>query len=637
MYRKFPSLLFILLISVSSAIGAEHPYLLFSEKDIPEIKLKARSPVLSPVAKRIMEQAELFLTAPVLIPSLTKRGDPDPPGEMKGLSAARELQNRVLTYSMAFTLSNERKYRDMAVMEVTRAINDWRIWVDTAHSPPYDLMTGEVCATIGILYDWLYRDLSLEERKAIIEGAEKRGLQAYLDSYNRPKRPGWFRGENNWNTVCNGGATILALSLGSESALSEQVLKISVPAMDNYWNHLAPDGGWDEGTGYWRYGHRYAFLAAEALKRSNRPGGVERFRNPGAQRTGYFPMVFNPGKKLSASFGDVNSRAHDPLFYLLGREYKNPDFIWFQDRTLDDLNSNDTWTKAPLSLLWRPVGEAWLPESKTDFKPSIDPVAVFPSIGWGFMAPVQPDPPYFLAFKNGSLAANHTHLDLNSITVGAGDNLLIVDLGNRPYTADYFSQNRNNYYEISTEGHNTILVGGKGQVQGRKGELIGAIKAKSFEAFSGIADGAYEVETPVARRHVLFVKKRYWILVDEIKTLAPQNIEMRFHTYGDIEKSVSAATLTQDSYALDIYPVASQSFEMKVVKPEGWIKDVRALSITSVKPSVDHLIATIIYPRSSKEKFNLKPSFSIRPAELIIKVGKDTVVLKKEDGLLKIR
>src|SRR5262249_61469087 len=69
-----------------------------------------------------------------LVPSITGRGEPDPPGEQKGLACARALQGRVLTYAMAFDLTHDRRYRDAAVAELRHAIDDWRIWVDTAHS-----------------------------------------------------------------------------------------------------------------------------------------------------------------------------------------------------------------------------------------------------------------------------------------------------------------------------------------------------------------------------------------------------------------------------------------------------------------------------------------------------------------------
>lgn len=104
-----------------------HPRLLFSQSDLPEIKRRAALPIFQPTVKRLLERAEWQLTAPPIIPSISKRGEPDPPGEDKGLQCARLLQGRVLTYCIAFTLTGQKKYRDAAVAELKHAINDWRI------------------------------------------------------------------------------------------------------------------------------------------------------------------------------------------------------------------------------------------------------------------------------------------------------------------------------------------------------------------------------------------------------------------------------------------------------------------------------------------------------------------------------
>src|SRR5262245_26972910 len=105
-------------------VSAAHPRLLFSQGDVQELKRRATLPVFQPTVKRLLERAEWQLTAPPLIPSITKRGEPDPPGELKGLESARRLQLRVLTYCMAFTLTGQTKYRDAAVGELMHAIKD---------------------------------------------------------------------------------------------------------------------------------------------------------------------------------------------------------------------------------------------------------------------------------------------------------------------------------------------------------------------------------------------------------------------------------------------------------------------------------------------------------------------------------
>ena len=604
------------------AVGP-HPRLLFGAADVPTIRQRATVPVLQPVARRLIERAERHLRAPAIVPSITKRGEPDPPGEQKGLASARALQGRVLTLAMAFTLTGEKKYRDGAVSELRHAIDDWRIWVDTAHAPPFDLMTGELSLTFGLAYDWLYNDLTPDERLELRPGVERRALKAYVDSVTSGRSNSFYGTKHNWNPVCNGGAAVLALALEGESDLSARVLELAVPAMDHYWNHLGDDGGWDEGTGYWTYGHRYAFIAADALRRAGRTGGAERLALKGARATGYFPIVFNPGTTLTAGFGDSNSRVSDPILYFLAREYHNPDFAWFQDRARVPPIDRDGWPEEALTLLWRPAGEPWLPENTPGFRPSLDPVKVFPTIGWALMAARQPDPPFFLALKNGSLGANHTHLDLNHVNVGVGNSMLLAELGSRPYPADYFGANRYNYYELKTAGHNTVLIGGRGQTRGKAGIVHGPIAGKRLEALVGVADGTYEQPTTRARRHVVFVDRRYWVLLDEIQTPEPQPVELRFHTSARIQELSRGRWRYEDGEnALDLS--SPQELTSSVETPEGWIRPVRVLSLKTASAARDHAIVTVIQPLpagAAAREVRVRRSGN----DLVVSVGRDRV------------
>ena len=610
-----------------------HPRLLFGAADVPALLEKSRDPAMARIRSSLLERADAVLAAPPIVPSITKRGEPDPPGETKGIASARALQGRVLTLAMAFTLTADRRYRDKAVALLDDALASWRIWVDTAHAPPYDLMTGENAMTFGLAYDWLYDSLTAGERTRLREGVERRALQPYLDAVVRETPMSWHTARHNWNTVCNGGATVLALALGADSKLTPHVLERSVPAMELYWRQLGDDGGWDEGTGYWTYGHRYALIAAEALRRSGRPEGDAVFARTGVRQTGYFPIIFNPGRQTSASFGDSNGRASDPVFYLLAREYKNPDFVWFQDRAPLRGRSQDGWPQEALSLLWRPVGEPWLPERQREFTPRIDPVYSFPSIGWGMMALSQPDPPAFLAFKNGSLAANHTHLDLNHVTVGVGERLVIRELGSRPYPADYFSARRYEYYEIGTVGHNTVLIGGRGQVHRRQGRFGWSSSGPGFTAFTGIADGAYEVPATKARRQVVFVDRRYWVLLDDIETPEPQPIELRFHTEGTIDRVGDSRWRVSDGGAsVDVLTPGAMGLTARVTSPQGWIRPLQLLSLASNAPSRTHAVATTLVPRIGGPEMTGPVSVTQAPDALDVAVGNDRIRFTRSEN-----
>lgn len=620
------------LASPAAAAGTAHPFLLFDASELRAIRTRSTQPDLAEIRTRLLARADALLTAAPLQVSTTGRGQPDPPGELKGIESARRLQGRVLTWSMAYLLTGDARYRDAAVTNLDRALSAWPIWVDTAHQPPFDLMTGENCLTFAIAYDWLYDALTPDERARLREGVERRALRGYLDATTRKDPPFWFTARMNWNPVTNGGATLLALSLGSDSALSEPVLKLSVPSMSFYWNELPDDGAWAEGTGYWTYGHRYAFMAAEALKRAGRPEGTKYLARPGAARTGDFPMTFNLGRKLSASFGDSPSRANDALFYLLAREYHRPDLARFQDREAPAALTREGWPQEALALVWKAQAEPSQAPA-TPAAGALPGVKAFASIGWAMLAPSQPDPPFFLAFKNGSLAANHTHLDLNHVSVAVGETMILPDLGSRPYPADYFdATKRYEYYEITTAGHNSVLVGGRGQVPGRVGQLRGPFAGTGYVAFAGVADHAYQVDTPRARRHVVFIRSDYYLLLDEIETAVAAPVELRFHSFGTITEDAGGGwRISQDGASVALLPAVDADSGTPVLAASsetatGWTKPVGVLRLRSRADATSLVVATAIFPGA---KLASPVRQRLRGNELVVEIGKDRLTWRR--------
>jgi hypothetical protein len=284
------------------------------------------------------------------------------------------------------------------------------------------------------------------------------------------------------------------------------------------------------------------------------------------------------------------------------------------------------------------------------------------------MAPKQPDPPFFLAFKNGSLAANHTHLDLNHISVAHGDTMLLAELGSRSYPADYFGPKRYTYYELGTPGHNTVLIGGKGQVPGKPGKLLGpfppnagSVAAKPTPSRSaefgpthqpnggadkppaaqtagtsvgpcqeliGVADGAYEVPATRARRHAVLVKTRYWVILDDIATPKAESVELRFHTYGKISGDAKSGwTFEQDGGALDLVP-AMDGLEASEQHPDGWIKPVNVLSIKGKEAAAERAIVTVLYPRATKEPHVPLVQIQRQGGKITVKIGGDEVAFE---------
>ena len=62
---------------------------------------------------------------------------------------------------------------------------------------------------------------------------------------------------------------------------------------------------------------------------------------------------------------------------------------------------------------------------------------------------------------------HHGHLDIGHFIIYWNQEYFIKDLGKSGYDEKYFDQDRFDYPEASSEGHNTLLVNGEKQISGK--------------------------------------------------------------------------------------------------------------------------------------------------------------------------
>jgi hypothetical protein len=166
------------------------------------------------------------------------------------LSQSRLALDRVCTLATLYRLEGDARFARRAEQEMlaAAAFPDW--------NPRHFLDTAEMTNALGIGYDWLYDVLSPAARAAIRKAIVEKGLQPAMKVYER--KSSWSRGTNNWNQVCNGGIAVGALAVADqEPALAGAILAHAAASIRRPIATLAPDGGWDEGPGYWNYGMNY--------------------------------------------------------------------------------------------------------------------------------------------------------------------------------------------------------------------------------------------------------------------------------------------------------------------------------------------------------------------------------------------
>lgn len=187
-----------------------------------------------------------------------------------------------------------------------------------------------------------------------------------------------------------------------------------------------------------------------------------------------------------------------------------------------------------------------------------------------------------------SVSAAHGHADFLSIQCSAfGDNYL-VDAGSGNYTADPHWRN----YFRSTQAHNTVIVDGHSQMEpngpfgwsGRRPKAsvhqyrttpeLTYVDA-SHDAWTALADPV------VHRRRVLFVRQRYWVVVDDLSAADLHHFELHFQfpqIAVALEGNGWARVFGENGSCLLMRVVANTALAFQVSTGErnpasGWISD----------------------------------------------------------------
>lgn len=547
----------------------QHPRLLVTRQDLADLRERVKREPLASVVRQLKDQADAL-----------SREESSAQAKVGDIPTVRTFQRRIWLFAATYLATGDERYARRAYHEIA-SLGSLPSCMDprhASHTKGADLATAEACAAVGIGYDWTYAALTEQEREAARSILIEKGLRMYVSAVEA--EAWWAQVYHNWNPVTNGGCGVGTLAVLGEEEIAGQALSYARSNIRKFWDAVPADGGWDEGLGYWQYAMRYGLLFAAALRSvTGSDDGV--FSRPALRHTGYFPVVFTAPDGRGVNFCDDGGGVPaDSLFYLLAREYRDSAFYW-QKRTYGK-------RVEPLDLIWMPVGLA-------DFDPSAIPRAkVFHSIGWAALRanPAQPQNDIYLAFKSGNLAANHSHLDLNSFLLVAYGERLLIDPGAGAYVEGYFGPKRWEFYHPSTRAHNTILVNGQGQQPKSKGEIAVFEERQGYDYLLGRAGSAYGDALSRFDRHVLFLDRRYFMIFDDLKATAPSRFDLLLHTKGRVSFSGRSVTITGNKAALDVEVVSPSQFSYSTEEGPD-----TAVHIASAGSHTSQQFLIVLYPR----------------------------------------
>lgn len=410
-----------------------HPRLLATPAAVAAAKARrTRDPAFDQLVAKVLAQAERELAEPTTAFAI--------PDGKRLLAASRKVVERTETLGIAWLMTGDRRFAERAAAELEAAAA-WKDW-----NPSHFLDTAELCRAFGLGLDWLHEPLGVERRARLRAALVEKGLRPALLAHQGRLRAGFFpKVTHNWNQVCNSGVGIGALAVANhEPALARELLGAILPSLRPSLAKFGPDGGWDEGYGYFHYAASYSVAFMAALETATgSTAGLE--RTPGLERAADYPPLMEGPSGRVFPYADCGDRSRPmPEIGWLAARHRRPFGAEWQRRKAAEHPS-------ALDILWLPEAPA------TSADPPL--AARFEANQIGLLRTGFASSDAFVGLKAGDNRVNHAHLDIGSFVYEAGGNRWAVDLGGDDYNLPgYFGKQRWTYYRLRAEGHNTLAL-----------------------------------------------------------------------------------------------------------------------------------------------------------------------------------
>jgi hypothetical protein len=336
----------LILVPILDAVQlAPHPRLLLTggrAEDVWRDRVQTNS-VLRPILDYVLAGADAIIDASPVERRLIGR---------RMLNQSRIALKRFVYLSTAYRVTGQRKYVDRAVKEL-RAVAAFEDW-----NPSHFLDVAEMTLGVALAYDWMYSELSVEERALVERMMIDKGLKP---SFEKNHSNLWVRGDNNWNQVCHGGMVFAALALYEQvPQLAEQTIRRAVERLPRAMAVYAPGGVYPEGPSYWVYGTTYNVLLIDALRSAlGTDYGLTDL--PGFLESSEYYLHAEGPTGLLFNFSDGGELSHlTPAPFWFAREWNKPELLYHQFTKIEPLlkrrfNPNSSSDRLlPLVLLWAP-------------------------------------------------------------------------------------------------------------------------------------------------------------------------------------------------------------------------------------------------------------------------------------------
>lgn len=488
----------------------------------------------------------------------------------------RQVQGRILALALAYRVFGEKKYLERAKKELLEIseLPDW--------CPSHFLDVGEGALAAGIGLDWLYNDLSQEEREKIKSAIVKNALLPSLEIKEDAKS--WVTNSNNWNPVCHGGLTVAALAIAeSEPILSKRIIERAIKYLPNAGNEYHPDGSYPEGPSYWSYGTSFYVITIEAL-RTAMGFSYDLEKKQGFLKTADYKkhMLGTIGEEFNYSDYHIEN-LNEPIMLWFGKELNRADLATDEIKKINQFIQQETDANLPkkvflnrhfpLEILW------WEPNLAENIQKTLPKHYTSKGgLALGVMRSEWNNPKAtFVAIKGGTVNYSHAHMDVGSFVLEAKGVRWAIDLGTENYDRMRaakidlwnYSQSSDRWttFRAGSESHNILRFDSENQqVDGKA--TIEEVKS-SNGSVGNIVDlsSIYSKKAEKVVRTILLNSENSVSIQDEwITKETALEVAFQWLTRAKVSKTASGLLLEQTGETLELN--IEQPISMKDVSIE---------------------------------------------------------------------
>jgi hypothetical protein len=574
-----------------SSLQYQHPRLLLSESGFSDLRDRDWDASGEELWKFIEESGSRMLDVPPVTRELIGK---------RLLGESRKALKRIVTWSLLYRVNGNPEFRDRAIREIEAAVafSDW--------NPAHFLDVGEMALAVAIGTDWLWDDLSEDQRSRILAALKEKAILPSLDEDHPDNWLIYYY--NNWNPVCHAGLVASALLLAeTEPELAEQTVRRAIEALPAAMAAYQPAGAYPEGPVYWDYGTSFTAILLDLLDNAfGTTFGLD--DDPAFKASGTFrAATVTPAGKFY-NYADCGEEPRLSVACAwFASQYGDAAARFELNRGLDAFFEDPDWNPGdrdgrllPFAALWYPDGEpadaseAGLPE--VWLGPGPNPIALVRE-NWG-----HPNG-FFLGFKGNDSSVSHAHMDAGSFILEDEGVRWAIDLGAQGYQSiEQYGlgiwdrrqhADRWRIFRVGPYSHNILLIDQRPQDATTKADIRKL--AKERDHVHGIVDlsPVHPGQAQSVERHFHVYDNRAVRIIDKIRGARERTenqgrstatLRWRMLTRAVVEIHDNRAILRQDGKTLHLLveTPARANLRAEPVDPPPYFWDAFNPGVTAI-------------------------------------------------------